>query len=72
MSQYRLTPAQNEMLIELYRQTQCTADELPYTDEFENLYTAFIARSGLTVTRHDVWLMLVGLRKARRLVRKRR
>jgi hypothetical protein len=58
------------MLLDLYTRTSKTLDDLPYTDEFEELYTAFVARSGRTMTRHDLWRSLTNLRKARRLVRK--
>jgi hypothetical protein len=47
-------------------------DDLPYTEEFETLYTKFVARSGRVMTRHDVWRALASQRKARRLVRKER
>jgi len=56
----------------LYEATRRTVDDLPYTEDFETLYTAFIARSGLTMTRHDVWKALAGARKAKQLVRKKR
>jgi hypothetical protein len=67
-----LSKANKELLGELYGRTAKTADDLPYTEEFESLYTAFIARSGLIMTRHDVWRALTNLRKARKLVRKER
>ena len=67
-----LSKAHEDVLLELYSRTSKTLDDLPYTEEFEDLYTAFVARSGRTMTRHDVWRVLTNLRKARRLVRKRR
>ena len=67
-----ISKANEDTLIELYSRTAKTADDLPYTEEFEQLYTAFIARSGLIMTRHDVWRTLTNLLKARRLVRKER
>jgi hypothetical protein len=72
MAQLRLENAVKELLAELYRETRLTVDELPYTDEFERLYAAFIVRSGLTMTRHDVWKALAGCRKQSRLTRKER
>lgn len=72
MARLKLRDADKQTLIELYRSTRRTVDDLPYTDEFESLYTSFIARSGLTMTRHDVWRALASQRKARRLVRKER
>lgn len=67
-----LTGEQKEALCSLYRATKRTVDDLPYTEEFEALYTQFIARTGLTISRHDVWRALSSQRKARRLVRKER
>ncbi len=67
-----LKPEHKSILIDLYTRTRKTVDDLPYTDEFEELYTAFIARSGRTLTRHDVWRALSSQRKAKRLVRKER
>ena len=67
-----LSKANRDLLGELYRRTARTVDELPYTEEFESLYTAFIARSGLIMTRHDVWQALPNLRKASKLARKKR
>jgi len=67
-----LSKAHEDMLLELYTRTSKTLDDLPYTEEFEDLYTSFVARSGRTMTRHDVWRAMTNLRKAKRLVRKRR
>lgn len=72
MSHLRLSNQHKQILAELYKATKRTVDDLPYTEEFEGLYTAFIARSGLTMTRHDVWKALASARKASRLVRKQR
>jgi len=72
MRRPRLSKAHEDTLLELYTRTSKTLDDLPYTEEFEDLYTAFIARSGRTMTRHDVWRALSNLRKARRLARKAR
>lgn len=72
MPRLTLKQPEKETLRELYRKTQRTVDDLPYTDEFESLYTQFIARTGLTLTRHDVWRALSSQRKARALVRKER
>ncbi len=72
MARVRLKAEHRELLSQLYRSNRRTVDDLPYTEEFEQLYTQFIARSGLIMTRHDVWRALASLRKARRLVRKQR
>lgn len=72
MGKLSLSKAHEDMLLDLYTRTSRTLDDLPYTEEFEDLYTAFVARSGRTMMRHDVWRALTNLRKARRLARKRR
>jgi len=72
MKRIRLRDVDKQTLAELYRQSNRTVDDLPYTDEFETMYTSFVARTGLTMTRHDVWRALASQRKARRLVRKER
>ena len=72
MSRLQLTEQQKNVLIDLYERTQRPVDDLPYTDEFETLYTGFIARTRLTLTRHDVWRALNSQRKAKRLGRKER
>lgn len=73
MSGMSLSNAHKKMLAELYDQTLLTVDDLPYTEDFETLYTTFIARSGRAMSRHEVWkASLAGCRKASRLSRKRR
>lgn len=72
MPKLRLRTSDKETLAELYVRSQRTVDDLPYTEDFEALYTAFIARTGLEMTRHDVWRALASQRKASRLVRKER
>lgn len=68
-----VTSAQQEDLIRLYRcVTNGTSESFTYTDEFEILYEAFIARSSLPVDRSEVWRMLSNLRKGRKLPRKHR
>lgn len=70
MRRTRLTQKHKDILAELYTRTQRTVDDLPYTEEFETLYTAFVARSGVIISRHDLWRALASQRKAKRLVRK--
>jgi hypothetical protein len=67
-----LSKAHGDLLLDLYTRTSKTLDDLPYTEEFEDLFTAFVARTGRTITRHDIWRALSNLRKAKRLVRKAR
>lgn len=68
----RLNASQRQSLADLYRATRRTVDDMPYTEEFESLYTRFVARTGLTMTRHDVWRALASQRKTSRLIRKER
>ncbi len=72
MTQVRLRSEHKDLLIELYKRTRKTVDDLPYTEEFERLYESFLQRSGLDMNRHDVWRALASQRKASRLVRKER
>jgi hypothetical protein len=72
MSRLRICESHKEILTELYAGTKRTVDDLPYTEEFETLYKSFIARSGMSMTRHDVWKALAGRRKQSKLVRKQR
>ena len=61
-----------QALAELYKQTGLTVDQLPYTDDFERLYTEFVARTGSALTRNEVWRALANVRKRSGLVRKER
>jgi hypothetical protein len=72
MARLRMSNANKEILMELYARSARTVDDLPFTEEFETLYISFVARSGMTMTRHDVWKALAGCRKRSRLVRKHR
>ena len=57
---------------ELYARSSRTLDDLPYTAEFEQLYSEFVTRSVRQISRHEFWRALANLRKAGRLVRKAR
>lgn len=72
MAQPRITNTDKRILAELYEQTRKTVDDLPYTDEFEGIYTEFCERTGRDWTRHEVWRLLSNARKASRLTRKER
>jgi len=72
MKRIRLTKPDGILLAKLYDECERTVDDLPYTEEFEALYVAFINRSGRFMTRHDVWRALASQRKAKRLRRKER
>ncbi|MFN4243927.1 MAG: hypothetical protein ACK4PI_11915 [Tepidisphaerales bacterium] len=70
MAGLHLSEAERQILAELYARSGRTVDDLPYTQEFETLYGQFIAQSGRSLGRHEVWRALVAQRKAGRLVRK--
>lgn len=72
MNQIRLDPDAKQLLAELYERTRRTVDELPYTDEFERLFESFLGRTGLNLSRNQVWRALASQRKASRLERKKR
>lgn len=61
-------PAKRDLLIRLYEKVGRTADDLPYTPHFENLYSAYAASHGDTKpTRGEVWRHLLNIRKAGKL-----
>jgi catechol 2,3-dioxygenase-like lactoylglutathione lyase family enzyme len=62
-------PARREVLARIYQQLGRTADDLPYTPQFETLYRSYIsALSGDTEpSRREVWRHLLNLRKAGKL-----
>jgi len=72
MERIRLREEHRRLLVDLYKRTRKTVDDLPYSEEFERLYESFIQRSGLNMGRHHVWRALASQRKASRLVRKQR
>jgi len=65
-------PAKRELLAKLYEQLGRTADDLPYTPHFEQLYKEYAAgllstANHATITREEVWRHLLNLRKAGKL-----
>jgi len=66
----RISRAHKELLVDLYKRTRKTVDELPYTEEFERLYESFIQRTGLALNCHQAWRALSSCRKASLLPRK--
>jgi hypothetical protein len=72
MTHLDLNDMQIDVLSELYAEANCTLDDLPYREEFEQLYSQFLARAGVSLDRHYVWKALCNARKASRLVRKAR
>lgn len=72
MAKSILNEADRGVLRELYQRSGKTADELPYTEEFELLYASFLRRTGLGMTRNSFWRLLANERKQGKLARKRR
>jgi hypothetical protein len=72
MTHLDLNDSQVDVLSELYAESNCTLDDLPYSDAFERLYSQFLARVGVSLERHYVWKALCNARKASKLVRKKR
>ena len=67
-----LDDSQIGVLSELYAEANCTLHDLPYTEEFERLYSQFLTRAAVSLERHYVWKALCNARKASKLVRKKR
>jgi hypothetical protein len=55
----------DNLLIEMYRQTKVTLDRLPYSDEFERM----LKKCPAGTMRRDLWLNLTRLRKSSKLPR---
>jgi hypothetical protein len=72
MAHLSLSNAHKELVAELYARARRTVDDLPYTDEFDQLHAEFEARSSRQISKHDFWRALSICRKASRLVRKER
>ena len=64
-------PAANrDVLMQVYQQIGRTADDLPYTPDFERLYDLYCAEhQQAKPTRQEVWRHLLNLRKAGKLPR---
>jgi hypothetical protein len=67
-----LNEVQLDRLCDLYAGVNLSLDDLPYTDEFEELYQQFLESAGVNMERHFVWKALCNCRKASRLIRKSR
>jgi hypothetical protein len=46
-----LSDWQIDVLSELYAEANCTLDDLPYSEEFEQLYAQFLTRAGVSIDR---------------------
>jgi hypothetical protein len=62
-----LTDAQKQLLEDLYANVSLSVDDLPYTDEMEHLYCAFVEQTGLTISIRDVYKALKNLGRQGRL-----
>jgi catechol 2,3-dioxygenase-like lactoylglutathione lyase family enzyme len=61
-------PAKRQLLAKLYEEIGRTADDLPYTPEFERLFTSYAAQHpDPKPTRREVWRHLLNLRKGGKL-----
>jgi catechol 2,3-dioxygenase-like lactoylglutathione lyase family enzyme len=62
------SPVKKDALIHAYERVARTADDLPYTPHFENLYSTYAASFGESKpTRAEVWRHLLNLRKGGKL-----
>jgi len=58
-------PAKRQLLVDIYQQIGRTADDLPYTPQFEELYQLYALRHPEPKpTRREVWRHLLNVRKA--------
>jgi catechol 2,3-dioxygenase-like lactoylglutathione lyase family enzyme len=61
-------PAKRRVLVEVYEKIGRTADDLPYTPQFEELFNLYAAQHpDPKPTRREVWRHLLNLRKAGKL-----
>jgi len=51
------------VLAEVYANRGVAADQLPYTDEFEDIYTEVTRRTGVPLTRAQLWRVIANARK---------
>jgi len=59
--------ARPDLLIEIYQRIGRTADDLPYTPQFEKLWADYTVRQDPRPSRQEVWRHLLNLRKAGKL-----
>lgn len=69
----KLSASQKTLLAKIYRSvTKETSESFTYTDDFEILYDAFLARTGIEMSRNTAWRLVSNFRKAGKLPRRRR
>ncbi len=59
-----------DLLCSLYEQQPLSVDKLPYTKEFEGIYSKLLSENGSATTRLWLWTLLMQLRKDGTLPRK--
>lgn len=72
LKRVKIPDADQAVLAELYRSSERTLDNLPYTEEFDRLYDEFVRMTGSKLTKHEVWKGLASQRKGKKLARKQR
>jgi catechol 2,3-dioxygenase-like lactoylglutathione lyase family enzyme len=60
-------PVKRDALVQAYEKLGRTADDLPYTPQFETIYSSYAAQLDPKPTRQEVWRHLLNLRKAGKL-----
>ena len=58
------------LLIRLYSEQDLALDNLPYTDQYDDMVTRFQRSFGTKYGHQELWRVLTRLRKTKRLVRK--
>ena len=66
------TAALRSLAAEVYNRHGVPADQLPYTEDFEQLYADFVRRSAANPGRAQFWRLLVNARKRGQLPRLKR
>lgn len=67
-----LSDAHRQLIADLYAGSSLSRDDLPYTDEFNRIHTAFCEQSGRKLSQHDFWRALASIGKGAGLRRKER
>lgn len=65
-----LGEGQKQLLVDIYKRYTLPVDELPYTEEMEQIYLRFWEECGLNMTIGDVFIALKSLEREGRLERK--